>query len=246
MKAFFNHLLIQFRMDMREKGTLLTFYAVPLVFYGVMGAVFSSINPDSKQTLAASMAIFAITMGAVLGMPVPLVKLREGGVLRAFEVNGIPGWAVLLTHAFSALMHLSIVALIIYFTAPVLFGAAIPANTPLYFLILSFLLFASIMLGLLLGVTAKNQASATMLSQAVFLPSLLLGGLMFPASMLPEPFLWLGRLYPATHAMQAFRAWAYGQPQEIAPVVSLLVIAAIGCAAAMFAVWRFRVLRKTI
>ena len=69
MKAFLNHLRIQFRMDLREKGILLVFYITPLLFYAVMGAVFSSINPATRQTLAASMAIFAVTMGAVLGIP---------------------------------------------------------------------------------------------------------------------------------------------------------------------------------
>lgn len=244
MNAFFNQLKIQFVMDLREKGTLLTIYIVPLVFYAVMGAVFASINPASKETLAASMAIFAVTMGAVLGIPAPLVKLRESGVLRAYEVNGIPGWAVLLTSAVSALLHLLAVAVIIFLTAPVFFGATIPGNCAAYFVTLATLLFASISIGLLLGVTARNQASATMLSQAVFLPSLLLGGLMFPASMLPEPLMWLGRLYPATHAMSSFQSWAYGIPQEITPAVSLAVMAAIGAVVLFIAVRRFRSLLK--
>ncbi len=92
MKAFLNHLWIQFKMDIREKGTLMTYYLVPLIFYLVIGAVFSSVNPESKQMLAASMAIFALTMGAVIGLPVPVVKMRETGVLRAYRVSGIPGW----------------------------------------------------------------------------------------------------------------------------------------------------------
>lgn len=245
MKAFINHLMIQFRMDLREKGTLLTIYIVPLVFYAVMGAVFSSINPDSKRTLAASMAIFAVTMGAVLGMPAPLVKMREAGVLRAYEVNGIPGWSILLTSAASALMHLLVVAMLIFATAPVLFGAAVPSNLVAYFITLAALIFASISIGLLLGVSAKNQASATMMSQAVFLPSLLLGGLMFPANMLPAPLMWLGRLYPATHAMQSFNAWAYGLPQDFSPAVSLPVIVAIGAVVLGIAVWRFKALCKS-
>lgn len=246
MKAFLNHLKIQFVMDLREKGTLLTIYIVPLVFYGVMGAVFSSINPDAKQTLAASMAIFAVTMGAVLGMPAPLVKMREAGVLRAYDVNGIPGWAVLLSSAVSAFLHLLVVALVIFVTAPVFFGASLPLSYTGYFITLAALLFASISIGLLLGVTAKNQASATMLSQAVFLPSLMLGGLMFPAKLLPVPLMWVGKLYPATHAMQSLCGWAYGLPQDFSPAISLAVIAVIGAVVLGISVWRFNSLRKTL
>jgi ABC-2 type transport system permease protein len=246
MKAFLNHLKIQFLMDFREKGTLLTIYIVPLVFYVVIGAVFSSVNPASRQTLSASMAIFAVTMGAVLGMPAPLVKMREAGVLRAYDVNGVPGWAVLLTSAVSALLHLLVVSLVIFATAPVFFGAAMPANCLAYFVTLAAILFASISIGLLLGVTARNQAQATMLSQAVFLPSLLLGGLMFPANMLPAPLMWVGRIFPATHAMQAFTAWAFGQSAEVGPAISLAVIAGIGLVGLALAVRRFNSLRKMI
>ena len=76
MKAFLNYLWIQFKMDLRDRGTLLNFYLVPLVFFFVMGAVFSSVTPLMKTTLAATMTIFAITMGAVMGTPSPLVKMR--------------------------------------------------------------------------------------------------------------------------------------------------------------------------
>jgi ABC-2 type transport system permease protein len=246
MKAFLNHLRIQFIMDLREKGTLLTIYIIPLVFYAVMGAVFSSINPEMKRTLAASMAIFAVTMGAVLGMHAPLVKMRETGVLRAYDVSGIPGWAVLLVSAVSAFAHLLVVAVVIYATAPIFFGAALPVNALAWFAILAILLFASISVGLLLGVTAKNQASATMLSQAVFLPSLLLGGLMFPASLLPTVLMWVGRIYPATNAMQAYTSWAYNIPGDIHPAISLAVVAAAGAIVLALAVWRFNRLRKQI
>jgi ABC-2 type transport system permease protein len=246
MKAFFNHLRIQFVMDFREKSTLLTIYLVPLVFYAVMGAVFSSINPDSRRTLAASMAIFAITMGAVIGIPGPLVKLRESGVLRAYDVNGIPGWAVLLASAVSSLMHLLITSLIIVVTAPVFFGAMLPVNYVGFAVTLAAILFASISVGLLLGVLAKNQASVMMYSQSVFLPSLLLGGLMFPASMLPKALMWVGRVLPASHAMQAFTTWAYGLPGDISPTVSVAVIVGIGAVVFALAAVRFNQLRKII
>jgi ABC-2 type transport system permease protein len=244
MKAFFNHLKIQFIMDFREKSTLLVFYLIPLIFFFVVGAVFSSVNPASKQTLSASMTIFAITMGAVLGMPAPLVKMREGGVLRAYRVSGIPDWALILVQAISAMLHLLVVAVIIFIAAPLFYGASLPVNYLAYIVSLLVILIASLSIGLLIGVSAKNQSTATMLSQAVFLPSLMLGGLMFPASMLPAPLIWLGRIYPASHAMQSFSAWAYKVPGNLSPAVSLSIASAIGVIALFLAVWRFNRLSK--
>lgn len=246
MNAFFKHLWIQFKMDIRERGTLMTYYLVPLVFYFVMGAVFSSINPLARQTLTATMVIFAVTMGAVLGIPVPVVKMRESGVLRAYRVCGIPEWAVLLIQSVSAFLHLLVVSIIILVTAPLFFGANYPQSFLAYFLTLFILLFASIMLGLFIGVAARSQPIATMLSQAIFLPTMMLGGIMFPASMLPEPLRVIGRVLPATYIMQSFSGLAFRLPTDIDATLSLLITAGIGVVVAGLTVVRFRAIGKSL
>ena len=238
MRGLAKQLAIQFRMNGRDMNTLLIFYIVPLLFYAVMGAVFSSINPDLRQTLAATMVIYAVTMGAVLGVPPGLVNMRESGVLRAFHTSGIPGYAVLAGAGISAFLHMLLVSCIITFTAPVFFGAEVPTYFGGYAAVLGSILFCNVMLGLLIGVVAKSQAIAMMLSQLVFLPSLLLGGIMFPAEMLPPPLLMLGKIFPSTHAMRAFTSLAYGNGTSAA--IPLAVVLGIGVAAAVLTVWRFR------
>jgi ABC-2 type transport system permease protein len=244
MKAFFYYLWIQLKMDLRDKGTLLNFYLVPLVFFFVMGAVFSSINPLMKATLAASMTIFSVTMGAVTGSPAPIVKMRESGTLRAFKVNGIPGAAVLSVQAISAFLHLLLVSVIIYVASPLAFHSDTPKVPWLYFAVLVVFLFASIGIGLLIGVAARGQSVATMLSMIVFMPSLLLSGIMFPANMLPKMFLWAGRIFPATHALQSFFGLAYQTETNLNAVLSLGIVAGIGLLMYGTAIWQFNNIRK--
>ena len=244
MRAFMTHLGIQIQMDIRNRGTLLTYYIIPIVFYCVMGAVFSSIQPQSRQTLSASMSLFAITMGAVLGMPPGLVKMRESGTLRAYRVSGVPNWAVLSTSSLSAFVHLFIVSILIYLSAPVFFGASLPGNAGSYLLCIVLFILASISLGNLIGVLAKSQAMATILSQAVFLPSLLLGGLMFPSSMLPKALQILGQLFPATHAMKAISGLSYRAGSAAEALVSVAVIAAICLVATALGLMRFKKVSK--
>ena len=50
MSAYVRQTIIQLRLDARDRITLVIFYIVPLAFYGVMGAVFSSINPDMQHS----------------------------------------------------------------------------------------------------------------------------------------------------------------------------------------------------
>lgn len=245
MKAFFKYLWIQLKMDLRDKGTLLVFYLVPLIFFFVMGAVFSSINPLMTTTLAASMTIFSVTMGAVMGCPTPIVKMRESGTLRAFKVNGIPDIAVLSVQAISAFLHLFLVSVIIYMVSPLAFHSAIPKSPALYFAVLAVFLFASIGIGLLIGVVARDQSFATMLSMVIFLPSLLLSGIMFPATMLPKSFMWLGRIFPATHALQSFFGLAYQTKTDMNANLSLSIIAGIGLLMFVLAIWRFNNVRRS-
>lgn len=225
MKAFFQYLWIQFRMDLRDRGTLMTFYLMPLLFFAVMGSVFSAVNPLIKPTLAVTMTIFAVTMGAVMGAPVPLVKMRETGTLRAFQVNGIPGPAVLAVQAISAFIHLFLVSLIIYVASPLAFHSDAPRNPALYFAVLALFLAASVGIGMLIGVTARSQSFASMLSMLVFFPSVMLSGVMFSASMLPKAFRFLGRVFPATSALQAFYGFAYRSKTDLNAGLCLGIVA---------------------
>jgi ABC-2 type transport system permease protein len=245
MKAFMNYLWIQFKMDLRDKGTLMSFYLVPLVFYFVMGAVFSSVTPLMKATLSASMTIFAITMGAVMGAPTPLVKMRESGTLRAFKVNGISGSAVLAVQAISAFIHLFIVAVIIYLVSPLAFHAQIPLSIGAYFAVVAVYLLACIGIGLFIGVAARSQSIATMLSMLVFMPSLLLSGIMFPANMLPKALIWLGRIFPATYALQSFYGLAYHTSAEINPGFSLTIVGGFSLLTFALAFWQLSNIRKS-
>jgi ABC-2 type transport system permease protein len=244
MTLFFKYLLIQLKIDIREKGTLLVYYVVPLVFYVVLGSVFANISPAIKSTLAATMIIFAITMGAVLGAPGPIVKMREIGILRGYMVNGISNGMVLLVHAVSAFLHVFLVSVIIYLTSPIMFKSDYPKNPVWFFGIILILLFTSTALGLLIGVISRDNSFATMLSQVIFLPSLLLSGIMFPSSMLPKALIWVGRIFPATHADQSFMGLAFGNHTDINDKTSLIILASIGLAALALVFVRVRVMFK--
>ena len=57
--------------------------------------------------------------------------------------------------------------------------------------------FSVLFFGSVLGLAAKSQAKLTMAAQLVFLPSIMLSGIMFPASLLPGPLEGAGRIFPA-------------------------------------------------
>ncbi|EFO54865.1 PltK [Streptococcus infantis SK1302] len=82
-------------------------------------------------------------------------------------------------------------------TCPILFKASLPTQLPFFLLSLTIYIVVSLSIGSILGLTLKNQAKLTMLAQLVFLPSIMLSGIMFPISLLPDFLQVIGHVFPA-------------------------------------------------
>ena len=198
MNAFAYGILLQWKIDIRNKGIILTYYVVPLVFFGFMGGIFTSIDPVAKLTLIQSMTIFGVTMGAFLGSPIPLVELYGSDIKKAYKVGGIPLGIAIVNNLISGFIHLFMVSLAIFFIAPLVFKASVPDNLLLYFMVLAIFIFNCLLIGTVLGLFVKSMTKLTMVSQFLFLPSIMLSGIMFPSNMLPKVFEYVGKIFPAT------------------------------------------------
>lgn len=71
MKAFLYGVALQWKLDIRSKTLLITCYIVPLLFFAVMGGIFTSINPEAKSTLIQSMTVMGVSMGALIAAALP-------------------------------------------------------------------------------------------------------------------------------------------------------------------------------
>ena len=66
---FLYGLVLQWKLDIRSKNLLITCYIVPLLFFLLMGGIFTSIMPQMKDTLIQQMIIMGVSMGAFIGLP---------------------------------------------------------------------------------------------------------------------------------------------------------------------------------
>lgn len=230
MKALLYGVCLQWRLDLRNKGVFITYYVVPLVFFAFMGGIFASINVDSKNTLIQSMTVFGVTMGAILGAPEPLVEIYGSEVKKAYKIGGIPLWIGAANNFLSAFIHLFIMSMVIYFVAPAAFNAEVPANKPLYFASLAVFIAVCLSVGTVLGLSVKGTSRLTMISQLIFLPSIMLSGIMLPENMLPKILETVGKIFPAT--------WGYklmiNSELDIWILIPLLVIFVIMVLASCF------------
>lgn len=228
MSAFLYGVALQWKLDIRSKSLLITCYVVPLLFFAIMGGIFTSINPEAKYTLVQSMTVMGVSMGALIGLPPSLVELYGSDIKKVYKANGVPLYLGLVSMFLSAFIHLLIMGAIICIVAPIAFDAAPPASLPVYFGSLAIFIAVSLSIGSVLGLAVKNQAKLTMISQVIFLPSIMLSGIMFPVDLLPRVFEMAGKIFPATwgYKLLAGDGFHFG---NLWPLAAILLTAAILC-----------------
>jgi len=197
MNCFLYSLVLQWKLDIRSKSLLVTFYIVPLIFFLIMGGIFTSVIPEMGSTLIQSMIVMSVSMGAFLGLPPSLVEIYGSDIKKIYNANGVPIYLGLVTILLSAFVHLMMTCIVILLLAPILFKASLPTQLPIFLLSLTIYIIVSLSIGCILGLTLKNQAKLTMLAQLVFLPSIMLSGIMFPFSLLPDFLQVIGHVFPA-------------------------------------------------
>ena len=197
MNSFLYSLVLQWKLDIRSKSLLVTFYIVPLIFFLIMGGIFTSVIPEMGSTLIQSMIVMSVSMGAFLGLPPSLVEIYGSDIKKIYNANGVPIYLGLVTILLSAFVHLMMICIVILLLAPILFKASLPTQLPIFLLSLTIYIIVSLSIGCILGLTLKNQAKLTMLAQLVFLPSIMLSGIMFPISLLPDFLQVIGHVFPA-------------------------------------------------
>ena len=202
MSGFWYGLLLQLKLDIRSKTLLITCYIVPLIFFLLMGGIFTSVMPEMKSTLIQSMIVMSVSMGAIIGLPPSLSETYGSDIQKVYKANGVPIYLGFVTIFISTFVHLMISSLVIIILAPLIFKASLPAQLPYFFLGLTMNIIVALGIGGVLGLVVKNRAKLTMVSQLVFLPSIMLSGIMFPIDLLPDVLLIIGRIFPASWGYQ--------------------------------------------
>jgi ABC-2 type transport system permease protein len=224
MTAYIYHLKYDFFNGLRDRSLLLMNYLFPLALFLMMGAFLGGINPAFHETIIPAMISIAVMTSTLLGMPNPIVAAREAGVFRSFKINGVPAASLISVPVLSSLLHMVLVAAIITLAGVPLFKANLPLDWGAFILVGLLTIFAMSGLGTLIGVISSNGRGTILISQLFFVPSMMLSGIVTPISMLPENMRPFTMLLPATHAMNAWRSLAFGQPASVDPIWSMLVL----------------------
>ena len=239
MNAFIHHFMYDFRTGLRDKSLLLMNYLFPLGFYVLMGSLMTGLNPTFAPTMIPAMILVAIMACTLLGLPNPIVEAREAGIYRSFKINGVPALSIITIPVLSSIVHIFLVSAIITLTAVTFFKAGAVQNWGYFVLVLFLSAFTMASLGMLIGVVAPNSRLIVLFSQVIFLPSMILGGLMIPSSMLPSGLYRVSLLLPTTYAMDAWRGLSFGLDATFDPRWALLALLSSGVIAFVMSIYLF-------
>ena len=221
MGTFLYGISLQWKLDIRSKTLLITCYIVPLLFFAIMGGIFTSVMPEARYTLIQSMTVFGVTMGS-------LVEIYSSDIKKVYKANGVPLYLGLALTNISAYIHLFIMSIILYIAAPLVFNAEIPENPSMYFISLAIFIAVSLSIASIIGLAVKDQAKTSMFSIIVFLPSIMLSGIMFPMELLPKAFETIGKLFPATWGYKLMTENVF-KFESLLPLLLIFVLATVMC-----------------
>jgi len=204
MSAFALHVGYEFKAAVRDRSHLFMNYLFPLLFFALVSAFMTRMDGTFRNRVIPAMAVFALMCSCLLSMPPNLVGSRLNGMLRSYRIYGVPSWTAIAAPALSNLGHMAIVTLVIAATATLTLGAPMPADPALF--CAAWLASAAALAGLgaLVAVVSRTGRMAILVAQVVYIPSIMLGGLMMPQSALPPALGQVALLLPASHAMRAF------------------------------------------
>jgi ABC-2 type transport system permease protein len=211
----------------------------PLLFYLMMGFIMVDINPMFLELLIPAMMVFAVMAAMLMGIPAFLVTAREEGIFRSYHINGVPPSSILTVLSLTTSIHMLIVGLIITLTARPLFDAPLPINWVHFIVVTVALMVAMVGISVLIGVVSPSTNFQVMISQIIFIPSMLVGGVMLPYEFLPEAAQALSRAFPPTHAMNAYKELAMGVSADFSAWGSVGVLFLGGILAFGLAIYLF-------
>jgi ABC-2 type transport system permease protein len=204
MKAILHHLAYELASGFRDRARLLMLYLFPLAYAALMGGLMGKLNPLFIERMIPALAVFSIMCGTFLSLPGRVVEERNAGIYRSYKINAVPRGAIVLVPVLALLVHEAIATLLIGLLSYLAFKAPLPADWPSFAAAWLLTLGAFSGLGWLIGTFAGSEAAAMLSAQVLFVPSIMLGGLTMPESILPETMKRLARAFPATYAMDGF------------------------------------------
>lgn len=170
--------------------------------------------------------ILALTvMQLGLFTAIPIVNMRERGILKRFRATPLPRSTLVLSQVVMRLIVALAQMLVLVAIAMAVFHFHIAGSWPQLIGVTVFGALTFISVGAVLASLVRTQESAAPLIQLVNVPMMFLSGMFFPTSLMPKFLQPVTNAIPATYLADAMRSVALNTPSGHSLSLSLAVLA---------------------
>jgi ABC-2 type transport system permease protein len=243
MRTVFRQVRYTNKTFWRNPASAFFTFAFPLLFLVIFTTLLgnSDVQLTSTETIKSStyyvfgMAAFGMISACYTNIAISVVFAREEGVLKRLRGTPLPPGAYLTARVIhSALVGFLLVAITVVFGV-VAYGAHVPSGSDLALFVLTLVVGAACFAAIGLAVTGliPNADAGPPIVNAVILPLLFLSGVFIAiGSDAPAWVLWVGRIFPVRHLVDAMRESYLGLTFHWADLAVLATWAIAGVAVA--------------
>ena len=218
------------RMFWRNPSAAFFNFALPLIFLGLFGAVFSGSQED-LDVIVPGIAGMSVVSTTFVALATNVVALREQGILKRLRGTPLPSGAYLTAAALHAITNTVVQVTLVTIVGRVFFGTGWPEQ----FLELAVFVAAGVVcfasLGVALAHVIPNYDATPAYTNAVFLPLIVLSGVFYDAEDAPAFLHDIAVALPLTHLIDGLSgAMVTGKPlvDNLSHLAVIALWAAVG------------------
>jgi ABC-2 type transport system permease protein len=238
-----HHFRNDLRLYWRSRELAFFTFALPIVFFVLLGSVYGNDEIDGvngSAYLLAGILGYGISATAFAGLAIMTVIRREDGVLKRLRGTPLPPWAYLAAVIASTLLVYAVEAVALIVLGRLLFDVPFPDRwlSLVLTLLLGGLAFAALGLGLTGAIRSAEGSSAVV--NAIYLPMAFISGSFFSATAFPTAVTAIADVLPLTYFIELTRDVLLKNEQIWQNGTAVAVIAAWGIFGALAALRWFR------
>lgn len=218
MRTFGILLKNELKLNIRNMNMVIFAVILPIILLVILGLLYGT-SPAAEgagftfleQSIGGLCAV-SICAGGLMGLPLAVSEYRERKILKRFKVTPISP-VMLLIVEFLIYVIYSSVSLATLIPLAMLFWKVKVHGSWLTF-IGSWLLtmLSALSIGMMVGGTAKNAKTASVIACILYFPMLIFSGATLPFEVMPESMQKIVRLFPMTQGIQLMKAAFLGTP----------------------------------
>ncbi|MCD4669293.1 MAG: ABC transporter permease [Actinomycetia bacterium] len=210
MRGFKGQIVLETKLFFRRKDELFWNLVFPLFFIVLYGLIYGDIGWDAYgmraiEYMLPGIIVMAIMVNGIMSNATGFVEDRGKGIYRRLSLTPLKRQTIIgaqILHRYLVIIVQTIILLAVGIFA---FNIRIGGNYFYFWLVLTFGAICFLSIGFALASLIKSTRSATPICMIVFFLMLFLGGIFFPASIMPNFLIIFSKILPSTHLSDALR-----------------------------------------